>query len=154
MNVDQSDIRTLAENHFGATGGVLSALRSIQTAFRCVPFDADAIIADVFNLSRAEVRGIVSFYSDFSREPQAKTVIRVCAAEACQAMGARSLLRQLELKEGLGPVSPDDIQVEKVYCLGLCSVAPATMVNGELIGRADKARIRDCVSKCAKGDAS
>ena len=136
MIVDKEQIRDIAVQYLGATGGVVSALRAIQQELRCVPEEADAIVADVFNLSRAEIRGVVSFYADFSREPKARTVIRLCAAEACQAVGARALQRDIE-----GKVASGEVAVEPVYCLGLCSAAPAALVGDRLVGRADISRI-------------
>jgi formate dehydrogenase subunit gamma len=115
----------------------MKALHAIQAALGAVPAEADAIIADIFNLSRAEIRGIVSFYSDFSRDKKAETVVRICAAEACQAMGARSLLLDLENSTE----ASTHVAVEKVYCLGLCSAAPAAMIGDKLIGRADAQQI-------------
>ncbi|MEM8935503.1 MAG: NAD(P)H-dependent oxidoreductase subunit E [Pseudomonadota bacterium] len=141
MSIGENDIRDIAEQHRLETGGVIIALRAVQDAFRCVPESADRIIADVYNLSRAEVRGIISFYADFTREPMAKTVIRLCVAEACQAAGSRKL--QASLTKRVQDISgaegcPD---IEPIYCLGLCSAAPAAMVGEKLIGRADADRI-------------
>ena len=130
-------IKSLAQPHVEQTGGVLTALRAIQNELRCIPQQADAVVADVFNLSKAEVAGVVSFYSDFSREPDTGVVVRVCAAEACQAMGARRLQAEIEAQAS----SVSDVTVKPVYCLGLCSTAPAAMVNEKLIARASVDRV-------------
>ena len=45
------------------------------------------MIAHIFNLTQAEVKGVYSFYDDFKTEPVAKTVVKVCQAEACQSVG-------------------------------------------------------------------
>lgn len=103
--------------------------------------EAMVTVADVFNLSRAEVRGLVHFYSDFRTEPPAAHVVRVCQAEACQAMGARELTRRIAARLGveLGRMTADRlVGLEAVYCLGLCARAPAMMVDGELVVEADQ----------------
>ena len=97
------------------------------------------VVADRLNLSRAEVHGVMSFYHDFRREPAGRTVIRICRAESCQAMGAFELIKTICGRHGieLGQTSSDGVTVEAVYCLGNCALSPAASVNGALIGRAD-----------------
>ena len=112
---EAKDFIGVAEPYLNQTGGVISALRAIQDQFGCVPESADKDVAEVFNISRAEVRGIVSFYADLTREPKAGALIRVCAAEACQAAGGRALRRDLEaLVDGseFAVGAPDEVAVE------------------------------------------
>lgn len=133
--------RTIAP-HVGAIGGPINALRSVQQERGWIDAEAVAAVADVFNLSRAEVRGLVAFYADFRTEPPAGHVVRVCQAEACQAAGSRSLTRTLadRLGTALGHATSDHrVALEAVYCLGLCARAPSAMVDGELIADADRA---------------
>jgi len=99
--------------------------------------DAAAIpeIADAFNLSKAEVKGVISFYTDFRRAPAGRHIVKICQAEACQAVGSRSLtdkaLKTLDI--GLGDTTTDgSVTIEPVYCLGLCASGPAAQVDGTL----------------------
>lgn len=121
-------------------GGSITALRTLQANLGWIDADAVDAVANVFNLSRAEVRGLVNFYADFRTEPPATHVVTVCQAEACQAVGARALTRSIADRLGaeLGGMTPDrSIGLEGVACLGLCARAPAMMVDGELIVEAD-----------------
>lgn len=150
MSVSADEIRKLSSPHLNKTGGVITALRSIQNKFRHIPNEADAIVAELFNLSRAEIRGVISFYADFSRKPKADHVVRICVAEACQAAGVVSALSDIEKALGTRIDAENqeaDIAIEKVFCLGLCSVAPAAMVDDALVGRADAARIQARLGK-------
>lgn len=132
------DISTIIAPYLKATGGVLTGLRAIQQEFGFLPPTTEKVVAEAFNLSRAEVKGVISFYADFRREPLEGTEVRLCAAEACQAIGARQLTEDVATAcETLPPVS-----LVPVYCLGLCSVAPAAMVGGKLIGRANVEKIK------------
>ena len=144
----EQQIKSLTKPFVEQTGGVLSALRAIQNELRCIPLEADAVVADVFNLSKAEVAGVVSFYSDFSREPDNSIVVRICAAEACQAMGARRLQAEI----GTQISSPGDVTVKPVYCLGLCSTAPSAMVGEKLIARASADRVLSEVASQKGGE--
>lgn len=134
------ELRTLIAPHANDIGGPITALRAVQEQHGWIDPNAVDEVADVFNLSRAEVRGLVDFYADFRAQPAAAHIVRVCQAEACQAAGARELTRALAERLGaeLGGSSPDrSIGLEGVYCLGLCARAPAMMVDDRLVVEAD-----------------
>ncbi|MEQ8936670.1 MAG: NAD(P)H-dependent oxidoreductase subunit E [Amphiplicatus sp.] len=153
MTDNHSTITAMLTPHVGRTGGLITALRAVQDALGHLPPETDAVAASVFNLSRAEVKGVISFYADFHREPKGRTVVRLCAAEACQAQGGRALRAEVERKFALktGATSASkDLTLEAVYCLGLCSVGPAAMVGGRLVGRATAERVVAAVSRHAK----
>ena len=125
-------------------GACLPILHDLQEAFGCVPRAAVPMVARALNLSRAEVHGVVSFYHDFRDEPAGRKLIKLCRAEACQSMGGEAVARTLLAALGLdwGQTTPDGaITVEPVYCLGLCAVAPAALVDGEPVGRLSGARL-------------
>lgn len=130
-----SDIRNLIEQFRDTTGGTITALRAVVEEQGFIDQEAQAIVADVFNISQAEVRGIVSFYEDLRTMPPAERIIRVCQAEACQANGCRELTRSLENHLGikLGETSEDgQVALEPVYCLGHCAQGPAVEIDGTL----------------------
>ncbi|MFX7705194.1 NAD(P)H-dependent oxidoreductase subunit E, partial [Acinetobacter baumannii] len=92
--------------------------------FGHVPEAAVPLLASALNLSRAEVHGVVTFYHDFRREPAGRHVLKLCRAEACQAVGADALHERLLKRLGLdwGATTPDGrLTVEATYCLGLCA---------------------------------
>ena len=134
--------------HLALEGPALPILHALQAAFGFVPPPAIPMIALAHNISRAEVHGIVTFYHDFRDRPAGRRVVKVCRAEACQATGgavAGEALLQL-LGVGWGETTPDGaITVEPVYCLGLCAVAPAALVDGEPHGRLDAVRLAEAV---------
>ena len=87
---------TIIEPFVGQMGGPISALRAIMAECGWIDDRAIDAVAERFNLSRAEVKGIVSFYSDFRIEPPPARVIQVCQAEACHARGAQRLTTGIE----------------------------------------------------------
>ncbi len=148
METGNDDIRTIAVPFVSEVGGLITALRAVQSARDCIPQSADEVLADLFNLTRAEVRGVISFYTDLTRAPKGKTAVRVCAAEACQAAGGRALANAAENLCGvkMGETSASgDISLEPVYCLGLCSAAPAAMVGEKLVARASEERLAEAM---------
>lgn len=125
-------------------GPLLPILHSIQETFGHVPQAAVPMIAEALNLTRAEVHGVLSFYHDFRDAPAGRHTLRLCRAEACKSMGADALATEMLERLGVdwhGTTAGGGVTVEPVYCLGLCACAPAAMVDGTLVGRADPARI-------------
>jgi formate dehydrogenase subunit gamma len=136
--------REVIAAHAAGNGAALPILHALQEVFGCVPEAAVPIIADVLNLSRAEVHGVVTFYHDFRREPPGRTVLKLCRAEACQAMGGDALGAHArgKLRVDWGETTRDGrVTLDAVFCLGLCATAPSAMINNRLVGRLTEARL-------------
>ncbi len=134
----EENVRELVEPYAPVTGGLIQALRRLMSEFGFIDPEHIPSIADVFNISKAEVRGVISFYHDFRTQRPARNRVRICQAEACQALGSRKLTQEIEshFKVKLGDASEDrSIELDPVYCLGLCSVGPSLQVNDRLIAR-------------------
>jgi formate dehydrogenase subunit gamma len=123
--------------HAGREGALLPILHDVQAAFGFVPQETLPAIAAALNISRAEIHGVVTFYHDFRQAPAGRHVVKICRAEACQAMGGVALAEAVQATTGCGwHETTRGVTVEPVFCLGLCACAPAAMVDGDLIGRA------------------
>ena len=116
-------------------GPVLIALQAIQGEFGYVPSEAVALIAGTFNVSRADVHGVLTFYHDLRTIPAPPNEIKICVAEACQAVGSR------ELEKALKATYAEEVC--DAFCFGNCALGPAVMVNGKLIGRATAAKVAE-----------
>ena len=136
--------RQAVARHIGREGPLLPILHDLQALFGCVPAPATAFLAEALNLSRAEVHGVISFYHDFRATPAGRRTVKLCRAEACQSMGGDALAAELLARLGLdwGETTADGaLTVEPVYCLGLCGVAPAALIDGAPVGRLDTTRL-------------
>jgi formate dehydrogenase subunit gamma len=130
--------------HLGREGALLPILHDVQADFGYIPDVCLPQIAQALNISRAEVHGVVSFYHDFRAAPAGKHTVKLCRAEACQAMGGDGLQSYIRAKLGIDwhETTPDGrVTLEPVFCLGLCACAPAAMVDGKLMGSVDAAKI-------------
>ena len=114
-------------------GGLLPANPALQQAAGFIDPAAIPVIAAVFNLSAAEVHGVISFYKDFRTSPPNGPIVQVCRAEACQARGAvpvhAAAVRLVETGAA--------IELEDVYCLGNCARGPSVAIEGRLHGGVD-----------------
>ncbi|QRM35721.1 formate dehydrogenase subunit gamma [Microvirga sp. VF16] len=124
--------------HASLEGAALPILHALQDEFGCIPEEAEPLVASALNISRAEVRGIVTFYHDFRREPAGRHVLKLCRAESCQSMGGARIAQDFLSRLGLswGETTSDGaLTVEGVYCLGLCACSPSALYDGEPLGR-------------------
>lgn len=118
----------------GLPGALLPILHDVQDALGHIPARAVPEIAEALNLSRAEVHGVVSYYHHFRADPPGRHVVQICRAESCQSMGAESLLAHAQERLGCelhGTTADGGFTLEPVYCLGLCAMSPAMMVDDE-----------------------
>ncbi|MBI1351421.1 MAG: hypothetical protein GC156_09910 [Actinomycetales bacterium] len=120
---------------------ILASLQAVQAEHGYVPDDAIARVAEACNASRADVYGVLTFYRDLRTTPPPAVTVRVCQGEACQAVGARALMRQAS------DLSSDHVAIDHVYCLGNCALGPACEVNGRLLGRATGASIAEAIQE-------
>ena len=143
-------IRRLAEARATDSGALLPILHAIQDELGFIPEDGVAIVADVLNLSRAEVHGVLTFYHFFRTHAPGEHTLYVCRAEACQSMGSRALEQHARdrLAIDFHQTTPDGkFSLEPVYCLGNCACSPAVMVDETVYGRVTPERLDEILSK-------
>jgi formate dehydrogenase subunit gamma len=134
----------------GLEGPLLPILHGIQQEFGYVPRESVPVIAEVLNLSRAEVYGVVSFYHDYRSHPAGRHVLKLCQAEACQSMGSDAVAARVKQLLGIDfheTTKDGAVTLEPVYCLGLCACSPSAMLDGEVIGRLDAAKVDEIVAE-------
>ena len=126
--VRAASVRAIAEQLAGIRGPLLPILHEVVATHGYVDDDDVPVVAEVLNLSRADVHGVLTFYHDLRRTPPPAHRVSLCRGEACQARGG----------EGLYAVATDrwagspDVEVGEVFCLGLCAVGPSGTVDGTL----------------------
>ena len=135
-----------------AQDALLPVLHAIQDRLGFIPPDAVEGLAQAFNLSRAEVHGVITFYHYFKTTPPARCTVQVCRAEACQSMGGDALLSHVEQALGCAlhaHTADGGFALEPVYCLGHCATAPAIMINDAVHAKVTPARFDKLVAKVA-----
>ena len=134
-------------------GALLPILHGIQDRIGHIPPEAVPVIADVLNLSRAEVHGVISFYHYFRQTPPGRHTVQICQAESCQAMGSAKLTAHAKQHLGIDfhqTTVDEEFSLEPVYCLGNCACSPAVMIDDEVYGRVSNGRLEQLLETARK----
>lgn len=120
-------------------GNVIFLLQETQGAFGYVPKEAVDYFSEELGIAPSKFYGVATFYSQFRRKPTGKNVIVACCGTACHVKGAEkisnSLRRELNIPEDEDTSQDGEFTLEKVACLGTCSVAPVVLINGDVRGK-------------------
>jgi formate dehydrogenase subunit gamma len=135
---DSALVQRIASEHAHRPGPLLEVLHAVQNALGFVPSGAVPVIAQVLNLSRADVHGVVTFYHHFRSAKPGRRVVQVCRAEACQSMRGAELEAYAKARLGVDyheTTADGRFSLEPVYCLGNCACAPSVMIGDDIHGR-------------------
>jgi formate dehydrogenase subunit gamma len=137
-------VRAIVAAHAAERGPLIVILHAVCREFGYIDPAFVPVLADALNLSVAEVHGVVSFYKDFRTTPPGRAQVKICRAEACQAVGADGLVDRARsrLGVGFGETTPDGaVSLDEVFCLGNCALGPSVQVDGRVHGRVGPERL-------------
>lgn len=117
---------------------VLEILHALQDRFGYLPREALQRVCERTEITPAQIVGVSTFYDRFRHQPAGRHVIHVCVGTACHVKGAEQVLdafrRHLEIPDG-GDTDPHRLfTVERIACLGCCTLAPAVQIDGVTYG--------------------
>ncbi|MCV6545898.1 MAG: NAD(P)H-dependent oxidoreductase subunit E [Cohaesibacter sp.] len=148
--------RAICADHNNDPANLLEMLHDMQDEFGYIPSALQNVLADILNLGKAEVHGVISFYHDFRSSPAGKVVVKLCRAEACQSMGANGLIERILDRHNMSDfgTSSSGVTIEPVYCLGNCALAPAAMIDEQLLGRVSETSLDASIATHMQGGQS
>jgi formate dehydrogenase subunit gamma len=135
--------------HLHREGPLLPILHDVQAEWGHIPDAAQPVIARALNISKADLHGVVTFYHDFRDHPAGRHTLRICRAEACQAMGGNATAEAAKQALGIdwhGTTPDGAVTLEPVFCLGLCACAPAAQLDGDLHARVDADKLATLIA--------
>jgi NADH:ubiquinone oxidoreductase subunit E len=136
----ENTLTTLLKNHRESGGNIISLLQETQEAFGYIPKEAVLFFSDQLGLAPSRFYGVATFYSQFRLKPRGKHIVTVCCGTACHVQGSERLLNSvmLELKlDGEADMTEDGMfTLEKVNCVGACGIAPVTIIDKKVHGKA------------------
>jgi NADH:ubiquinone oxidoreductase subunit E len=120
-------------------GNIISLLQDIQHEFGYIPEDAVLWFSKKLDIPASRFFGIATFYAQFHLTPRGKNIITTCCGTACHVKGSErlinGLMRELDLSEGQQTTSDKEFTLEKVNCVGACSIAPVVIINDKVYGK-------------------
>jgi len=135
---------------------LIEYLHAVNDRLRCLPAPHLAALAQLMQLSQAEVFEVASFYHHFEvvregadgRVPSAPAItVRVCDGVACELAGAQDLLARLPA------VLDREVRVVPAPCIGRCDTAPAAVVHQHPVPHATSQSVLDAVATGRRNDA-
>jgi bidirectional [NiFe] hydrogenase diaphorase subunit len=120
-----------------ASHALIESLHRVQGLFGYLDEQAMHFVAESLGLPLSKVYGVATFYHLFSLKPQGKHTCVICTGTACYIKGAGELAAGVREKYGvdLGHTTADlGLSAIGARCIGACGLAPAAVVDGEVLG--------------------
>ncbi len=135
----------------GQEGSLIQILHLVQGIYGYLPLEVQQIVAERLDLPLSEVYGVSTFYSFFSTQPRGEYCIRVCLGTACYVRGSAKILKRLSEMLGVevGCTTKDrKFTLEVMRCMGACGLAPAVMVNSEVVAQVNPDKLHRIIEMC------
>jgi NADH-quinone oxidoreductase subunit E len=131
-------------DHEAARENLIPILLQVQEELGYLPALAMEQIATALQVPAVDIYGLATFYNQFRLHPPGKHQVKVCMGTACYMVGGRIALecfeRRLEISEG--ETTPDrKFSLERVACVGCCTMAPVVVVDEQVEGRVTPTRV-------------
>jgi len=133
MELDLRDMDQIIADLGKGTEQVIPILQAIQQKYNYLPEEALRYICDHTDITAGQITGVGSFYSQFRMEPAGEHIIKVCVGTACHVKGAGlihdAIIRELNIEGGRLTDDRGMYTLEKVSCLGCCTIAPVVQID-------------------------
>ncbi len=129
---------------------VIPILQEIQNHYNYLPKEALERVCEATDITPSRIYGISTFYTQFRHKPVGKNIIKVCIGTACHVKGAMlvydSFRRNLNLKDGEETDADGQFTIEKVACLGCCTIAPVVQIGSITYGHVTSETVPEVLS--------
>ncbi len=135
----EKELQRILENYQSSEGNIISILQDVEDTFGYLPEEAINWFSKRLDIPPAKFFGVATFYAQFHLKPRGKNIITACCGTACHVKGSErlinSLLKELHIPAGEDTSEDRKFTVERVNCVGACSIAPVVIINKEVHGK-------------------
>lgn len=135
----QEKLESILNSYQENEGNIISILQDLEESFGYLPKEAIDWFSESLDIPPARFYGVATFYAQFHLKPRGENIITACCGTACHVKGSEKLISRLgtELQIPEGEDTSEDMKftVEKVNCVGACSIAPVVIINKEVHGK-------------------
>jgi len=150
VEIEIRDIDEIVELQGGERHAVIPVLQAIQEKYNYLPEEALRRVCEKSEITPAQIVGVASFYSQFRFTPAGEHMIKVCVGTACHVKGAGlvydAMKRELGLNENEDTTSSRKYTIEKVNCLGCCTLAPVVQIDEVTYGHVSTSKVASLLS--------
>ena len=129
----------ILKEHKKSDGNIISILQKIQNEYGYIPQDAVYWFSNKLDIPASRFFGIATFYAQFHLAPRGRNIVTTCCGTACHVKGSArlvdALIREFKLDKGESTTSDREFTLEKVNCVGACSIAPVVIINSRIHGK-------------------
>ncbi len=137
--LDLSCLDAMVAEHGRSAEAAVPILQAVQAHYGYLPDEALKRICELTEITPAQIAGVSTFYARFRRSPPGRHIVKVCHGTACHVSGATQItdgIRRHLVIAADADTDPDRMfTVDKVACLGCCSLAPVIMIDEQTVGR-------------------
>jgi NADH-quinone oxidoreductase subunit E len=144
-DLDLSVVGEMIEQFGTHTDAVIPILLGLQNTYGYLPIEALQEVAEKTDITPAQIYGVATFYAQFRLEPLGEHIVRVCHGTSCHVrgiVGITETICDLLGLEGEGTTEDGKYTLEKVACLGCCSLSPVIMVDDKVYGKLSRKRAK------------
>jgi len=134
----------------GDKSTLIPILQGVQKENGYITSEAVDQISAHLLISRSQIFGVASFYSQFKFNPPGRHSIKICLGTACHVQGGDFLLNALKSEIGISPNETTEdgrFDLERVACLGCCALAPVVMIDGIIYSNMSVVKLKDLLSE-------
>ncbi len=154
MNIDLQHIDSLVDSLGKEKNSIIPILQAIQSGYNYLPEEALKRVCEKTNITPAQIVSVASFYSQFRFKPAGEHIIKVCVGTACHVKGAEQVYdafkREFDLKEGEDTSPSGKYTIEKVNCLGCCTLAPVVQIDEITYGHVSSGKVGEVIGDFEK----
>ncbi len=154
VDVPESDPRVkqmlkVIKNYQKRPDALVQVLHAVQDTFGYLPMNLIRVVSKELHIPPSRVFGVVTFYYYFSLKPKGEHNCLVCTGTACYVKGAQKIIDQISASFGVkdGQTTPDNkLGLQTARCIGCCGLAPAVVLDNEILPRTDPAQITGLIN--------
>lgn len=150
-------VQTAIANHGKKHDALIPILSEVNNKLGYIPAEAFHEIQQQLHdpseqvyISEGQLYSLASFYDMLSTKPRGEHVIKFCENAPCHVVGGKAVWDALKERLNLnnGETTPDSKwTLVTTSCLGLCSVGPVLLVDGDMYGNVTAEQIPDILSR-------
>ncbi len=148
---DEKFVDEIAKEAGGSS--LITILQEVQTRYNYLPEQVLVLLSKKLEVPLSRIFSLATFYRSFSLKRRGKNLVKVCLGTACHVKNANNLLekvkRDLNLSDEVMTTKDLNFTVEKVRCLGCCSLAPVVLINEDTYGSLTQEKMSKILKKYA-----